>query len=55
MTTLEEPQTEAATRTQAAGWYVDPQNLHHQRFYDGRAWTKHVTHFGPVPCNGCAH
>lgn len=37
----------------AKGWHSDPQNLHDLRFHDGRQWTEHVTHFGPVPCQGC--
>ena len=54
MTTLDELSQSADTRTRPAGWYDDPQKLHDQRYYDGKVWTKHVTHFGPKPCTGCA-
>lgn len=37
----------------ASGWYPDPQRQHNLRYHDGRDWTEHVTHFGPVPCPGC--
>lgn len=36
------------------GWHADPLNQHDLRFHDGTAWTEHVTHFGPVPCQGCS-
>jgi hypothetical protein len=55
MTILDEPPKSATPTRRLAGWYVDPQGIHDQRFYDGTVWTKHVTHFGPVPCNRCAH
>ena len=45
------PTTE--TTAVAKGWHADPLNQHDLRFHDGRIWTEHVTHFGPVPCNGC--
>ena len=31
--------------TPAAGWYPDPQNASMKRYWDGSAWTEHVTHF----------
>ena len=37
----------------AAGWYPDPDERHDLRYFDGRSWTDHVTHFGPTPCPGC--
>ena len=46
------PQTLPDTVT-AKGWHADPLNQHDLRFHDGRIWTEHVTHFGPVPCHGC--
>ncbi len=57
MATLDElsPPAETETLTRSAGWYDDPQGLHDQRYFDGKTWTKHVTHFGPIPCRGCAH
>ncbi|MDH3681429.1 MAG: DUF2510 domain-containing protein [Acidimicrobiia bacterium] len=36
-----------------AGWYPDPDQEHQLRYFDGTAWTAHVTHNGPSPCNGC--
>ncbi len=36
-----------------AGWYPDPDQVHQMRYFNGTAWTSHVTHFGPSPCNGC--
>lgn len=35
------------------GWHSDPEAKHDLRFHDGNGWTEHVTHFGPVPCQGC--
>ena len=35
------------------GWHADPLAKHDLRFHDGDDWTEHVTHFGPVPCQGC--
>jgi hypothetical protein len=35
------------------GWHTDPRQQHDLRYHDGREWTGHVTHFGPVPCRGC--
>jgi len=35
------------------GWHSDPHGEHDLRFHDGESWTAHVTHFGPVPCQGC--
>jgi hypothetical protein len=35
------------------GWHRDPWRQHDLRYHDGRQWTEHVTHFGPVPCQGC--
>jgi hypothetical protein len=51
MAVIEQPTTEA-TR---AGWFSDPTGLHDLRYFDGSDWTEHVTHFGPTPCDGCAH
>lgn len=42
------------TTAQKAGWYTDPEGRHYLRYFDGNAWTEHVTHFGPTPCSGCA-
>ncbi len=53
MTTLDESARPTAAG-RPAGWYDDPQKLHDQRFYNGREWTAHVTHFGPKPCRGCS-
>lgn len=39
---------------QVAGWQPDPRGQHQLRYFDGRQWTDHVTHSGPVPCDGCA-
>lgn len=39
----------------AKGWHADPLGDHDMRYHDGDEWTKHVTHFGPVPCRGCAN
>ncbi|MGF1597710.1 MAG: DUF2510 domain-containing protein [Acidimicrobiales bacterium] len=36
-----------------AGWFPDPERRHQLRYYDGAAWTPHVTHHGPTPCAGC--
>jgi hypothetical protein len=36
-----------------AGWFPDPEGVHHLRYFDGVDWTDHVTHFGPTPCQGC--
>ncbi len=36
-----------------AGWYPDPNQEHHFRYFDGSGWTGHVTHLGPTPCDGC--
>lgn len=36
-----------------AGWHADPLGLHVLRYFDGSAWTDHVTHAAPVPCAGC--
>jgi hypothetical protein len=36
------------------GWHRDPEGRHDLRYHDGHHWTEHVTHFGPVPCTGCA-
>lgn len=41
------------TVTVERGWHTDPRREHDLRFHDGEAWTEHVTHFGPVPCQGC--
>ncbi|MEM7274483.1 MAG: DUF2510 domain-containing protein [Actinomycetota bacterium] len=38
-----------------AGWYPDPTHQHHLRYFDGSAWTEHVTHTGPTPCAGCGY
>lgn len=38
-----------------AGWYPDPDRQHNLRYFDGRSWTAHVTHYGPSPCGGCAY
>ena len=35
------------------GWHDDPFDQHALRFHDGNEWTEHVTHHGPVPCQGC--
>jgi hypothetical protein len=37
----------------ASGWHQDPWRLHKERFHDGDEWTESVTHFGPIPCQGC--
>jgi hypothetical protein len=37
------------------GWHTDPWQEHDLRYHDGKVWTDHVTHFGPVPCMGCHH
>ena len=37
-----------------SGWHQDPYGQHKQRFFDGVTWTTSVTHFGPIPCRGCA-
>jgi len=37
----------------AKGWHADPFGQHKLRFHDGRGWTEHATHHGPVPCRGC--
>lgn len=37
-----------------AGWYADPEQTHDLRYHDGTGWSRHVTHFGPSPCTGCA-
>ena len=37
------------------GWFPDPDHLHNLRYFDGQAWTDHVTHFGPTPCPGCSY
>lgn len=29
------------------GWYTDPQSVHHLRWWDGTAWTAHVTPISP--------
>jgi hypothetical protein len=47
--------TSTPTHTTRKGWHSDPEGLHDLRFHDGSRWTEHVTHFGPVPCRGCAH
>jgi hypothetical protein len=53
------PQSEALTKDRAAtaptvaGWFDDPDAQHNMRYFDGTAWTQHVTHFGPSPCSGC--
>lgn len=44
---------QSALDTTEAGWYPDPDQVHRLRYFDGLAWTAHVTHFGPSPCNGC--
>ncbi|MGF1595982.1 MAG: DUF2510 domain-containing protein [Acidimicrobiales bacterium] len=36
------------------GWHADPLGHHALRYHDGAEWTRHVTHYGPVPCRGCA-
>ena len=68
MTTIELPPTTVSHPTPAAaptaiiaptlpkverGWHDDPFDQHALRFHDGDAWTEHVTHHGPVPCQGC--
>lgn len=35
------------------GWYPDPEGNHYLRYFNGAAWTGHVTHHGPTPCLGC--
>lgn len=50
MTTMD---TEHRTPATAAGWHPDPRAEHQLRYFDGRAWTEHVTHYGPTPCTGC--
>ena len=35
------------------GWHDDPFDQHELRYHDGNGWTEHVTHLGPVPCQGC--
>ncbi len=55
MTALESRIEEQQTESMAAGWYDDPQGRHRLRYFNGLAWTSHVTHFGPTPCIGCMH
>lgn len=54
-TTINRTSTTTTTRTTKKGWHTDPEGQHDLRFHDGTDWTEHVTHFGPVPCRGCAH
>lgn len=49
---VDERRAEAQT-TAVSGWFDDPQGLHRLRYFDGDLWTKHVTHFGPSPCETC--
>lgn len=35
------------------GWFPDPLEKHHLRYFDGDEWTDHVTHHGPEPCTDC--
>lgn len=46
-----EPQT--SQDHPVTGWHPDPRGRHELRYFDGRRWSDHVTHFGPVPCTGC--
>jgi hypothetical protein len=41
--------TEDATAIAPAGWYPDPERVNVQRYWDGTAWTDHVTPGGPLP------
>jgi hypothetical protein len=50
MTYVEAP---SHVETLLAGWHPDPEGQHQLRYFDGRSWTGHVTHFGPTPCSGC--
>lgn len=52
-TTTLERNTSTTTTITLKGWHTDPEAQHDLRFHDGTAWTEHVTHFGPVPCQGC--
>jgi hypothetical protein len=45
--------TTAVAAGVGAGWFVDPFGVHELRWFDGRQWSGHVTHFGPVPCEAC--
>ncbi len=54
MTTLETGAKQTARAdVHTAGWYDDPQSHHRLRYFDGDAWTDHVTHYGPTPCIRC--
>ena len=41
-----QPTAVAAGGGQAAGWFPDPSARHEQRYWDGAAWTAHVTDGG---------
>ncbi len=43
----------AAVEHGIAGWFGDPRQEHRLRYFNGEAWTSHVTHAGPLPCTGC--
>ncbi len=45
---------ERPVRIAESGWHPDPQGEHKLRYHDGVEWTKHVTHYGPAPCEGCS-
>jgi hypothetical protein len=54
--TLDNPALDAPALTPIKvdrGWHDDPFDQHELRFHDGDGWTEHVTHLGPVPCQGC--
>ncbi|MGH1502660.1 MAG: DUF2510 domain-containing protein [Acidimicrobiales bacterium] len=54
MTILETSRTKRVEPIQA-GWHDDPMDEHAKRYFDGRTWTDHVTHYGPSPCSACGH
>jgi len=37
-----------------AGWYEDPSGEHASRYWDGSAWTDHVSEVPPAPSGGAA-
>lgn len=39
--------TESRAEVGGAGWYPDPTMSATQRYWDGQAWTEHVTPLGP--------
>ena len=41
-----QPQRPAAASTVPAGWYADPSGRYELRYWDGNAWTEHVSRAG---------